>query len=351
MRKPRARPVRRLCIVMTRQRARTIRTALLASCCAIAGGCGADFHVCDPPSPAVQASLPERLSETGLYADIATDAVAGGVEPFAPQFELWSDGATKRRWMQLPAGAQIDTSAMDAWNFPVGTKLWKEFSRDGVRVETRLLYRTGPQPDEWAAVAYLWQPELGDAVIAPEGMVDAGGTEHDVPSASQCTGCHGGRTSRVLGVSAVQLAYDAAASGIDLDLLAARGSLTVVPSARPVIPGDDTARNALGYIHANCGHCHNQDRPPRTGARCFDPENRLDFWLRVDELGDVASTPTYRSAIDDVIEPGDPDGSALIKRVSRRGDPHFVGMPPLGTERVDDAAVALLRRWIQEMPR
>jgi hypothetical protein len=45
-----------------------------------------------------------------------------------------------------------------------------------------------------------------------------------------------------------------------------------------------------------------------------------------------------------------PDDRALIKRVTRRGDDHFVGMPPLGTERVDDAAVALLRRWIQEMP-
>ena len=44
------------------------------------------------------------------------------------------DRAAKRRWIQLPEGATIDTSDMDYWQFPVGTKLWKEFVRDGVRV-------------------------------------------------------------------------------------------------------------------------------------------------------------------------------------------------------------------------
>ena len=303
------------------------RVGLAATCCALSTGCGADFKVCDPPSPALQATLPAQLSETGLFADIARDTLAAGVEPFAPQYELWSDDATKRRWIYLPPGTEIDRNDMDAWQFPIGTKLWKEFTRDGVRVETRLLFRVGPLPDDWAASAYIWQPGLTDAVRATDGMVDAAGTPHDVPAAKDCAGCHGGRASRVLGFSAVQLGYDGAR-----------------------IPGDDIAREALGYLHANCGHCHNQARPPRTGSRCFDPDNRLDFWLRVDKLGDVASTPTYESAIDYVIEPADPDDSALIKRVSRRGNDHFVGMPPLGTERVDDAAVALLRRWIQEMP-
>lgn len=328
-----------------------MRTSLIAAWSMAAASCGGDFRVCDAPPQAVQGLLPARLSETGLYADLASETLATGVAAFAPQFELWSDGAAKRRWILLPPGESIDTTDMDAWQFPVGTKIWKEFSRDGIRVETRLLHRVGARPEDWAAVAYVWQPELADAVIAPGGVVDARGTAHDVPAARECMGCHGGRASRVLGFSALQLAHAAEPGALDLDDLAARGLFSAAPTSRPVVPGNDTERRALGYLHANCGHCHNQDRPARTGKRCFDPENRLDFWLRVDELETVASTSTYRSAIGSAIEPGAPDDSALITRVNRRGDRYFVGMPPLGTERVDVANVELLRRWIGEMAR
>ena len=87
-----------------------------------------------PSSPPAQLSaVPARLTETGLYADLRADALAPGVLPYRPQFELWSDGASKRRWISLPPGTRIDTSDMDSWQFPEGTKLWKEFSRDNVR--------------------------------------------------------------------------------------------------------------------------------------------------------------------------------------------------------------------------
>src|SRR5690606_21407474 len=73
----------------------------------------------------------EWLSETGLYADIATETLAEGVQGFTPRFQLWTDTAEKRRWVYIPEGTQIDTSDIDEWKFPVGFKLWKEFSRDG----------------------------------------------------------------------------------------------------------------------------------------------------------------------------------------------------------------------------
>src|SRR5688572_31053294 len=57
--------------------------------------------------------------------------------------QLWADGATKRRWLFLPDGAQIDSADPDHWRFPAGTRLWKEFTRDGVRVETRIMHKTG----------------------------------------------------------------------------------------------------------------------------------------------------------------------------------------------------------------
>ncbi|HEX6245098.1 MAG TPA: hypothetical protein VFZ61_29455, partial [Polyangiales bacterium] len=168
-------------------------------------GCAPRWQVCDDVSEARLAALPPRLSQTGLYADTAADLLAEGVLPYRPRFELWSDGASKRRWLKLPPGAQIDSADMDAWIFPPGTQLWKEFTRDGVRVETRLLHKLGPTEDDWVGVAYLWARDQHDAYARPFGVVDAHSTGHDVPAASECPACHAGSRSRILGVSAVQL--------------------------------------------------------------------------------------------------------------------------------------------------
>src|SRR5688572_2248112 len=69
---------------------------------------------------------PSLLSETGLYlSDMTT--LGPGVRPFEPGHELWSDAAEKKRWIALPEGEAIDTSDMDYWDYPIGTRLWKEF--------------------------------------------------------------------------------------------------------------------------------------------------------------------------------------------------------------------------------
>ena len=93
---------------------------------------------------------PRKLSETGLYQDLATLTVAPEARPFSPQYPLWSDGATKLRWVALPAGSTIDAADPDAWRFPVGTRFWKQFSFGDLRVETRYIEKTGEST--WAPV-------------------------------------------------------------------------------------------------------------------------------------------------------------------------------------------------------
>jgi hypothetical protein len=316
------------------------RLATLAAGC-VALGCQ-PYRTCDPVDESAVNELPERLSLTGLYAPETTDAVAPDVRTFRPRFELWSDGASKRRFIWLPPGAQIDTRDMDSWQFPVGTKVWKEFSRAGTRVETRLLQRL---PGGWIGLAYLWQSDGADALAAPFGAIDALGTPHNVPASNECDACHAGRRSHILGFSAVQLAQPKA-EGLNLDELVRLELLSDVPVSAPQVPGNETEQAALGYLHANCSHCHNAKRPKQGGSRCFDPENDLDFLLRTGDAQTVAETSTYRTTAE-VIEPGHPDDSTLLELVSQRSS--FKQMPPLASEVVDDAAVALLRRWIEEM--
>jgi hypothetical protein len=295
-------------------------------------------------------ALPARLSETGLYADGALRDVRREARSFEPAFALWSDAAQKHRWIALPAGAQIDTSDMDDWQFPAGTKLWKEFSLEGRRLETRMLTKVGPGPEDWAGAAYVWLPDQSDAVVTPQGADDVAGTDHDVPSAAECVGCHRGRRSFVLGFSAIQLGSAGPGAPLPLEALMREGVLTNAPSLPLSVPGNETERAALGYLHANCGNCHNSRRPVSQGPRCYDPRRNIDFWLSASGPRPSASqTPAYRTAVPEYIHPADPDGSALIALTSRRGGflPH---MPPLASEQVDREGVSLLRRWIGQMP-
>ena len=66
---------------------------------------------------------PETLRETGLYLDLESREVDPKHLAFSPQYPLWTDGATKRRWISLPPGTAIDGSNPDNWVFPIGTRL------------------------------------------------------------------------------------------------------------------------------------------------------------------------------------------------------------------------------------
>jgi len=297
-----------------------------------------------PPLSARVALLPDRLSRAGLYSDPALSVVASDLRSFAPTYELWSDGARKRRWIRLPLDGLIDTSDMDSWVFPLGTQLWKEFSQDGRRVETRLLTRVAPGPDGWTGVAYVWNAQQTEAIARPEGADNVLATAHDVPSARACMTCHGGRSHRVLGFSAIQLSHaPASAEDLTLERLTEEGLLTDPPKSPIRVPGTATESQALGYLHANCGSCHNSGRP--ADARFFRPPADLDLWLRVGSLSTPATTPTYRTAIGTHVLPGSPSASPLYQCAAgtRRFRPR---MPPIGTEIPDIAGLRTLEQWI-----
>ena len=160
------------------------------------------------------------------------------------------------------------------------------------------------------------------------------------PPRANASDATAGAKAAALGFSAVQL---------DLEELVAQDLLTVPPAARRTLVASEDTTAALGYLHANCSHCHNQERPPRSdGYRCFDPEKSSDFSLRWNEPGPLDETATYRTAVGSAITPGHPEDSLLLERIRSR-DRFPPSMPPLATERVDGQAVLLLARWIESL--
>ncbi|HRQ63555.1 MAG TPA: hypothetical protein PKZ76_01595 [Xanthomonadaceae bacterium] len=111
-------------------------------------------------SPDTPEHPPTWLHDTGLYAAPGTNLLRAEVVSFSPQYPLWSDGARKRRWIALPPGAAIDASQPAAWEFPAGTRLWKEFSVRGRRVETRLIERLAD--GAWRFAAYAMYKHFND---------------------------------------------------------------------------------------------------------------------------------------------------------------------------------------------
>lgn len=308
--------------------------------------------------PVLAAEPPATLAATGLYADVPSRTIAPGVVAFRPRFPLWTDGLEKARWILLPPGTSIDAADAERWEFPVGTRLWKEFAIGGAPVETRYMERTATG---WTFATYLWSADGAGATLAPSGGVRgaaeiAPGVRHDVPGRFECTACHGAQSQPVLGFSAVQLAAGRTGSDApDLVELTRRGVLTDVEPRLleiPVAP-EPRAVAALGYLHGNCGHCHNAEGPladlgmdlRMVPGGPHDLPAALSGALAT-AVGRPALTSARAAPAPHRIVPGNPQESQLLQRLSTR-DP-LAQMPPLGTRLVDRQAVELLAAWIRD---
>jgi hypothetical protein len=345
----------------TCRRARKLSLAILGALAAVASAIAATSD------PRADARPPRRLADTGLYSDFASRTIDPRNLHYSPQYPLWSDGAAKSRWIRLPPGTAIDARDPDAWAFPVGTKIWKEFAWSR-RVETRYLERTRRG---WIYAAYVWAEDGRDAVLAPEGGLvstqDLGaGRRHRIPSVADCLSCHRGGRSEILGFSALQLSPDRdplapnaeplLQGDVTLDVLMRLGLVRGMPRhvlERPprVAAATPRGRAAMGYLHANCSICHDSVGPLRSLGVSL--RHSLSAKAQRDEPTAAAiARPTryqIRGAVPGTtrwIVPGAPDASAVLARMASRSP--AVQMPPLASQLVDEQAVALLRHWIQE---
>jgi hypothetical protein len=289
----------------------------------------------------------DRLSQLHLFAgDPAAQLPATGVTPYDVIAPLWSDGASKSRFIAAPMPLQATD---DAWNVPAGTYLVKTFffprderDRDaGVQlIETRVLAFTDAGT---LAATYVWNAAQTDAVTSggnldvPVHWIDASGLArthvHHVPGVSQCDSCHAGGA---LGLRTPQLAEQ-------LDALVAAGVVDRAPTGiEPFVDPYGNAplqARALSYLDVNCAHCH------RPGG---DAASTHADWRRDHVLANVCREA--RHDVDGrhlVIAPGKPDQSVAIVRM-RSSDP-FVHMPRGPSHVIDARALAMLEEWITSL--
>lgn len=310
-------------------------------------------------------AMPEMLSATGLFtargAGPGELILAEGVREFEPKYWLWSDGADKKRYIFLPPGTKIDTTDADHWIFPVGTKLWKSFIVGTQLVETRLLERIEGDRNKFRYSTYQWR--RADSTDAEKlgydtQRINASGTTHDIPAGLLCERCHDPLKDHALGFSALQLNHDR--PGVTLATLNDEGWLTTPIPLTIKVPGDTaTVQDALGYLHANCGNCHNN-------AEGLPVENvpapQMLLRLKVADT-DPAMTDTYLTAVNKLgtasaeigadwyrFEGGNPERSLAIYRMHPDRRLTEIQMPPVGSEVADAAGTAILEAWIRTLP-
>ncbi|MFZ9981003.1 MAG: SO2930 family diheme c-type cytochrome [Cyclobacteriaceae bacterium] len=297
----------------------------------------------------------EKLSSYGFFSGILKDLnPSKGVIPYDINAPLFSDYASKKRFIFLPEGKKIKYSQDDVFDFPDRSVLIKNFyyPQDAGRIiETRLLIK---EAGDWKALPYIWNDEQTEAFLEPGGgekTVNAGALgniRYHIPNQTQCKNCHArGDRMMPVGPTARQLnknnqLQDWKALNI-IEGLPADHQIPKLTAFEDESAAVDL--RARSWLEANCAHCHRSDGPAKTSglhllASVTDPL-KLGIGKAPVAAGKGSGGKKY-----DII-PGSPEESILYFRIVSN-DPGIM-MPELGRSVVHEEGARLISQWIKEM--
>lgn len=311
------------------------------------------------------ADYKENLSDYGFFKGTLKEQIpSDGVVLYTLNSPLFSDYASKLRFVKLPAGQSVAYNPDSVLQFPVGTAIVKTFyypidernPKKGRRLmETRVLLH---EAKGWVALPYIWNKEQTDAVLEVAGgsdqvsWIDGAGKkqsfEYQVPNMNQCKGCHE-RSGEMtpIGPSVRQLN-----DGQQLQHWETAGLLKGLPKDHiPALVNYSDASASLddrvkAYLDINCAHCHNPTGPARSSGLylTWDSKDRTAYGFLKPPV--AAGRGSGNLSYD--IVPGKPEQSILHYRMASR-DPGVM-MPELGRQLTHHEGVELVRSWIASLP-
>ena len=211
----------------------------------------------------------DKLSTSGILSMMNKPPLLNFKE-YVPQYPLYSDNATKRRFIYLPKDSRINTANPDEWIFPKGTIFWKEFSIDGKKVETRVWEKISESfgPTAWRPSLYVWKADQTEAdlqtvddfytrPVTERQLYQAGliETKYKMLKLSSCVSCHSSSKDVALGFNYLELSKRSLA--VNIFTLKAQNLLISPPLLEDEIKGSARAQAAIGYMQTNCATCHN----------------------------------------------------------------------------------------------
>ncbi|HEU4577086.1 MAG TPA: PQQ-dependent sugar dehydrogenase [Polyangiaceae bacterium] len=317
-------------------------------------------------------NAPAHLSETGAFTNTETLTPSPGLVPYAVQSPLYSDGASKSRWISVPEGEQVQFSQDRSWKLPAGSVLVKHFEialdeshPEAVRrLETRFLVTNS---EGVYGLTYKWNQAGTDADLLLESQTEeiaiqgANGQTRSIryfyPGPGDCVVCHNSAAGSALGLRTSQLNGDFLYPGSSrpanqlftwgqIGLLDAALSPSQIRALGHLVPLTDETTpleaRIRSYWAANCSMCHGvlPGIQAHWDARYETP---------LAQQGVVWVTPSGATGLpnDFLIAPGAPENSLLYRRSSSTNPGYR--MPPLGRSSADPMYVQQLEQWIQEL--
>lgn len=330
-----------------------------------------------------QPPFPQKLSDTGLFADVAKQHPQAGVYAYQINAEPWADHATMQRFVAVPGSGAItfhhqmqpvpDTAWFKSRVFvPNHTVFVRSLSLEMERgnpasrrlMETQIMHFAG---SEWRGYTYKWNEQQTDATLVPASGEDVPLTIRDkqAPGGNrqqtwhfsgrgECRQCHNPWAGEVLGFTEPQLRSPHRADDSLRQMLAVNvvtwGKGSGEPNDRHapkslVAPHGEgnLAEQARSYLHVNCAHCHQ-----------FGAGGSVDMELKFDTaLGSTKAIDgrpvqgTFDIPDAKLIAPGEPHKSLVYYRMAKQGRGR---MPHIGSELVDEKGLTLIRSWIRQLP-
>jgi uncharacterized repeat protein (TIGR03806 family) len=309
---------------------------------------------------------PQKLSDTGLFADLSDLSPNPGVLPYDPNLTFWSDHAIKRRWFAIPDGsARMTWSKDDAWSFPTGEIWVKHFDLETTRgnpatkkrIETRVLVKTATSA---YGVSYRWNDAGTEATLMPDegvafdvSVVENGSSRTQrwqIPSRTSCLVCHTPQAGSALSFTTRQLNKSSNMNGFlgnQLDLLAQGGYFANAVPAPNTLPRhlrpDETSypveARVRSYLAVNCAYCHMAG-----GTAPTQWDGRPQLTLAQTGLINGNASNNGGDPANKLVVPGDVLHSVVYNRVAAANG--FTRMPPLATNELDQTSIALIQDWI-----
>jgi len=353
-----------------------------------------DIYIPIAPDSPVSVDLTKvpyaKLSDYKFFeGDMKDLKPALGLLPFEPASVLFTDYASKKRFVWIPKGkAATYNSDKTVLELPVGAALVKSFYYTNVQnmtptggtriIETRVMIR---KTNGWMFADYVWNADQTEAYYDLAGSTtnvswkDANNViksaNYRIPSEEQCNVCHKSQqfngtelvtTHIPIGIKPQNLNFNLQyetgsknqlAKWIEVGYLKNNFSFPTLENT--VINYMDASKSlqlrVRSYVDANCSHCHMDNRhcdyrPMRfafseTGTAngltnmgvCVEPEDRQDFPVQLDKI----------------VSPGDVTRSMLYYRINTTDESYR--MPLHGRTIIHEEGVALIHDWINSLQR
>jgi hypothetical protein len=292
------------------------------------------------------AVFPKRLSQTDLFADVATLELKPGLISFELNAPIWLPGVSVERWLRLPKGKRIHLGTNGDLALPSASVLIQHFIAAGRRLETHVYWCR--DSNCYRAAAYRWNDAGGDAALVEDGEVIAIGSKRHwfSPGTEECLRAETAVSGFVLQLNTRQINRATLRHWNELGILEPKlrsSALETLDQLEPL--SNEHASLELrvrSWLDANCAVCHQPGGPSRGlfDARFSTPLN--DQRLINGELvaGDLGISGAR------VIVPGSPEKSILYQRLKRTD---FFRMPPVSVNDEASPVLPILAQWIRSL--